>query len=263
MKIETEFSLLLTASIDPKGMPGVSRPDPNYREQTYADCFEYYLRNHPRVQKIIFAENSGWPLDRFHQLAGTANVHAKEVEVLSFDCNDFPRDKGKSYGELLLIENALDRSQLAESARFVGKLTGRNFLLNLTRVLETLPGAPEFYCDIRDHNFYQMLGMPDCGHHCDTRFFVMTRHFYDRYIRHTYATLPFESNYMLEGFLYDLIKENEHREKIIKRFRVEPDYRGAAGHFMKNKPKDYGSPAEIWKRRIRSCSRRVAPWLYI
>ena len=263
MRIESEFILLLTASIDPKGMPGVSQPDPGDREDTYTDCFRYYLENHPRVRKLIFAENSGWPLDRFHELASFANSHAKEIEIISFDCNDFPREKGKSFGELLLIEKALERSRLARDVKYIGKLTGRNLLLNITALLETISSDFALCCDIRDHNFYELLGMPDCGHHCDSRFFIFTRSFHSRYLKGTLAALPFANGYLIEGLLFDLVKTVERTDPIIKRFRVEPDFRGTAGHFMKNRAKDYGSATEIMKRRIRSCSRRVAPWLYI
>lgn len=258
-----DFTLLLTASVDPKGMPGVSESDPHDRETTYLKSFAYYLSNHPRVRKIIFAENSGWPLDRLHEMAARANPHGKQIEILSFDCNNFPREKGKSFGELLLIEKALNESKLANSVSYIGKMTGRNLLLNLTRLLETLPRDFQLCCDIRDHSFYEMLGMPDCGHHCDSRFFLFTMPFFERYVRTVYATLPFEREYMLEGFLFDLVKQNERSERIIKRFRIEPEFSGTAGHFMKNKAKNYDSVREVMKRRIRSCSRRVAPWLHI
>jgi hypothetical protein len=263
MIIEDEFALLLTASVNPNGMPGVSQPDPEDRENTYLDCLKYYLGHDSRVRKIIFAENSGWPLERFQQIVALHNPNSKEVELISFDCNDYPRTKGKSFGELLLIDKALQASRLGKSSKYIGKMTGRNLLLNITKVLERIPRDFELFCDIRDHNFYELLGMPDCGHHCDSRFFVFTHRFYELYLRDSYSVLPFENGYTIEGLLYDLVKANEGVEPIIKRFRVEPEYRGVAGHFMKNKQKDYGSTKETVKRRIRSCSRRLTPWLHI
>jgi hypothetical protein len=263
MKVETEFALLLTASVDPKGMPGVTQPNPIDREDTYADCLTYYLESHPRVQQIVFAENSGWPLDRLREVSVSKNPHSKQIEFLSFDCNHFHREKGKSYGELLLMEKALEESRLLQKSRYIGKMTGRNLLLNLTALLESMPTDFQLSCDIRDHNFYELLGMPDCGHHCESRFFVFTRSFYERHLQGTLDDLPFANGYMIEGLLYDLVKKNESTERVIKRFRIEPNFRGSAGHFMKGKRKDYGSAGEILKRSIRSCSRRVAPWLHI
>ncbi len=263
MQIENEFALLLTASVDPKGMPGITQSDPRERETTYAECLQFYLSNHPRVRRIVFAENSGWPLDRFHEVLSSENPHGKDVELLSLDCNDYPRERGKSYGELLLIRRALETSRLARTSRYVGKMTGRNLLLNLTDLLARVPYEFELFCDIRDHNFYQLLRMPDCGHHCDSRFFVFTRQFFARYILPIYQSPSFADGYPIESILYDLVKACENREAIIKRFAIEPEYAGAAGHFIRNKAKNYGSTSEILKRRIRSCSRRVTPWLHI
>ena len=263
LPIETDFALLLTASVDPKGMPGITQADPLEREATYADCLRFYLRNDPRVRRIIFAENSGWPVDRFHEEVAASNRHAKEVELLSFDCNDYPRERGKSYGELLLMRNAIEASRLARASKYIGKMTGRNLLLNLTELLESLTQDFELLCDIRDHNFYQLLRMPDCGHHCDSRFFVLTCGFFERHLLPICTSESFANGYPIESILFDLVKSLEKSEPIIKRFRIEPEYAGAAGHFIKNKAKNYSSAGELMKRRIRSYSRRVTPWLHI
>ena len=263
MQIENEFALLLTASVDPRGMAGITQADPHERETTYADCLRFYLRNHPGVRKIIFTENSGWPLERFHAEVSQNNPHAKNVELLSLNCNDYPRERGKSYGELLLIKETMQASRLAHSSKYVGKMTGRNLLLNLIALLERTPADFELFCDIRDHNFYKLLRMPDCGHHCDSRFFVFTPGFFERHFLPVYSSASFADGYPIENILYDLVKRWEKTERIVKRFSVEPEYAGMAGHFIKSKAKDYGSAAEVLKRRIRSCSRRVTPWLHI
>jgi hypothetical protein len=255
--------LLLTASVDPKGMPNLTQVDPGEREDSYARCFEHYLRNDPAVQRIVFAENSGWPLRRFADIASRANLHNKQVELLSFDGNEFPREWGKSFGELLLIEQALGHSRLASEATYVGKMTGRNLLVNLSALLRSVRCEFDLYCDIRDHNFYQLLGMPDCGHHCDSRFFVFSHSYYNQYLKSNHFSSLTKSGHFIERLLFDLVKATENHKKVIKRFDIEPDFRGSAGHFIKNRPKNYGSQREVLKRRIRACSRRVAPWLYI
>lgn len=262
MQIEKDFTLLLTASVDPKGMAGLTQADPCERETTYADCLRFYIRNHPRVRRIVFAENSSWPLSRFQQVAAD-NPHAKEIELLSFDCNNYPRERGKSYGELVLMKKVLEESRLTRTAKYVGKMTGRNLLLNLTELLRRVPRDFELFCDIRDHNFYQLLRMPDCGHHCDSRFFVFTTSFFERHLLPIYETASFAEGYPIESILYDLVKSCEKTEPIVKRFSLEPEYAGTAGHYIKNKAKDYGSTSEVLKRRIRSYSRRVTPWLHI
>ncbi len=263
MQIENEFTLLLTASVDPKGMIGLTQADPREREATYAHCLRFYLQNHPRIRRIIFAENSNWPMDRFHEVASANNPHKKDIEILSFDANDYPRQLGKSYGELLLMKSAIAAGRLARSSKYIGKMTGRNLLLNLTQLLERVPREFDLFCDIRDHNFYQLLRMPDCGHHCDSRFFVFTQNFFERHFLPIYGSEAFAAGYPIESILFDLVKNCEKNEAVIKRFAIEPEYAGAAGHFIKNRAKDYSSTSEVLKRRIRSCSRRVTPWLHI
>jgi len=108
-----------------------------------------------------------------------------------------------------------------------------------------------------------LLRLPDCGHHCDSRFFVFTPGFFERRFLPVYSSAPFADGYPIESILYDLVKRWETTERIVKRFSVEPEYAGTAGHFIKSKAKDYGSTSEVLKRRIRSCSRRVTPWLHI
>ena len=54
LELESNLALLLTASVDPKGMPGSTRADPSLREQDYVECLTYYLKHHPRVRKLVF-----------------------------------------------------------------------------------------------------------------------------------------------------------------------------------------------------------------
>jgi hypothetical protein len=259
IQIEADFALLLTASVDPKGMPGVTRPDPHARESDYAACLRYYVAQHPRVRKIVFVENSAWPLDRFRETVATHNTHGKQVEFISLNCNDFPRHLGKSYGEFLLLDEAMNASELAASARLVGKLTGRNYLLNLTDILQRAPETLGLLMDIRDHGIYEFFRIPFNGRHADTRLLVFTHEFYERFIRGRYKDLDDSKPYMAEDLFYDLAKRGESAPRVIRRLPIEPDYRGLAGHWNK----DYGSFREVTKRRIRGVTRRVAPWLHI
>src|SRR5438309_235351 len=103
LDISADVTLLMTATVNPGDMPNVTAPDPRQREQDYAACLRYNLTAHPRFRRLVFAENSGWPLDRLRREA-LAAARGQEVEFLSLQGNDFPRDLGKSYGEMLLIE---------------------------------------------------------------------------------------------------------------------------------------------------------------
>jgi hypothetical protein len=82
LSLERDLVLLLTATIDIKGMPKAYPTVPEQRQRDYGNSLRYYLDNHPRVQKILFVENSGWPLDRLREVAGE-NPLGKQVEFIS------------------------------------------------------------------------------------------------------------------------------------------------------------------------------------
>src|SRR4051794_38893653 len=144
---------LLTATVQVnRGVAGVTAPGAETREADYLENLRYQLHHHPRLRRIVFAENSGWPLDRFAR-AIADNPWDKEVELLQLDCNDFPGFLGKGYGEALLIDRALAASRLVAAASHVAKLTGRQRILNLTALLAGTPAGVRFLCDLRDHGF--------------------------------------------------------------------------------------------------------------
>lgn len=260
--IPNELTLVLTASVDPKSMPGVTRPDARARERDYAAALAYYVTEHPLVRQIVFIENSNWPLDGFEAGVAARNPHGKRVEFVSLNCNDFPRELGKSYGEMLLMDRGLERSKLAAGSRFIAKLTGRNYLMNLSAMLDSMRRARrpfDMWVDLRDHGIYETLGVNACGRHADSRFVVFSPAFYDEWLRGRYEKLNDSTGYMVENLLYDVAKHPDNRDRVVRRFRLEPNYRGLAGHLNK----DYSSPKELLKRRIRGTMRRVAPWLHV
>jgi hypothetical protein len=256
LDLEHQLALLLTASVRVnRGLADVTSPDAGEREAEYAATLRYLMREHPRVRKIVFAENSGWPLARLEQ-AVADNPWGKQVEFLQLDCNDFPGSLGKGYGEALLLDRAVAASRLAGTVRHIAKLTGRQRILNLTRLLEKVPRDFELLCDLRDHRLYERLRLPGAGMYCDTRFFVFTRAFFDAHLRRLHeAPPPGELN--LEAAYYQAVKARESDPGIICRFPVEPRYRGRAGHWHK----DYGSPASRAKQSLRAAARLLLPRL--
>jgi hypothetical protein len=256
LALESQLALLLTATVEVhRGLAGVTTADAIVREEEYADTLRYLLSEHPRIRKIIFAENSGWPLARLEAVAAGLS-HGKEVEFLQLSCNDFPGSYGKGYGEALLLDRALAASRLAATVRHVAKLTGRQRILNLTRLLERAPHDFELLCDLRDHGLYERFGLPAAGRYCDTRFFVFTLPFFDAHLRQLYRG-PHSGEFNLEAAYYTAIKALEPRPGVICRFPVEPCYRGRAGHWHK----DYGSLPSRGKQSLRAAARLLFPKL--
>lgn len=260
MPIELEdISLIMTASVDPKGMPSAATvPDPMQREGDYITALKYYLTEHPQIRKIVFAENSGWPLDRLRQTADQ-HLNGQQLEFLSFSLNDFPRQLGKSYGEMLLLDHVFEESALVKSTTYVAKVTGRNRVLNLTRLIQSAPVPLDFYGDLRDHPLYELIGSDKCGRHGESRFFLLSRQFYNEHFRGKYRELDDSRQKVLETLIYNVVRTNLDGKRVIGRFKIEPEFRGIAGHWGK----DYGSPMERTKRRVRAFTRRAIPWLWI
>jgi hypothetical protein len=251
------LALLLTATVAVhRGLAGVTTTDALVREGEYADTLRYLLHAHPRIRRIVLAENSGWPLARLEDAAAD-NPWGTEVEILQLACNDFPGGLGKGYGEALLIDRALAASRLVGAASHVAKLTGRQRILNLTRLLEKTPRDLELLCDLRDHGWYERLRLPAAGRYCDTRFFVASRTFFDTHLRWLYREAPGDGEFNLEAAYYGAVKAAEPAPGVICRFPVEPRYRGRAGHWHK----DYGSSRARAKQAVRGAVRRLLPRL--
>jgi hypothetical protein len=260
VKAPLDVAVLFTATVRINSdLAGVTAADPRRREEEYAENLRYFLREHPRLRKLVFAENSGWPLDRLREIAATENPHGKEVELLQLSCNDFPGSYGKGYGEALLLDRALAASRLARETRWIAKMTGRQRVLNMTRLLERAPARFDLLCDLRDHGLFERFGIPAAGRWCDTRFFVFTLPFFDTCLRRLYtAPRPDGQEYNLEGSYYDAVKALEADPRgfrIVARFPLEPRYRGHAGHWHK----DYGSLRQRVKQSARAIARHLLP----
>jgi len=130
---DKQFSLLLTCTIDVKGIANMERNDTALRLKDYKDALTKWLDD-PWVNNIILVENSGYPLDELRLLADR-HQYEKSVEFLSFNGQDFPRQLGKGYGEAIALRYVYQHSQqLQRTGRFV-KINGRYFVPNLRRVL--------------------------------------------------------------------------------------------------------------------------------
>jgi hypothetical protein len=110
----------------------------------------------PHVRNIVLVENSGYPLDSLRALVAR-HPAGKDVEFLSFDGQDFPRSRGKGYGETLALRHVLEHSvQLRRTQRFL-KVNGRYYVSNVARVLAAMGEADDVFC-----NLNRSLGFCDC-----------------------------------------------------------------------------------------------------
>jgi hypothetical protein len=115
--------LLLTGCIDPKGMRFTARNDPAVRRKDYMDALRSWVFKSD-FKKIVLCENSGADLSDFQEMVKGSG---KEVELISYVAPEFEEWKGKGYGELLIIEHAMENSKLIDEHSRVMKCTGRLF----------------------------------------------------------------------------------------------------------------------------------------
>lgn len=231
--------------------------DPLQRLQYYRVAFKFYIDHFPRISKILFVENSGWPLTEIQAIIRT-NPYDKQIEYISLDINNFPREFGKGYGELTMISAALKQSELIQQAKFIVKVTGKLIIPNLSKLLKQMNSSIELLCDFRDHPFYEWLQLPKNGRYCDTRLIIFTPEFFEKNLEklnnnHTHG------EFCIEHEFYQIIKPFDDGKKVICRFPIEAQYRGIAGHYAKN----YSGWKELCKQTIRNFFRKVCPWLRI
>jgi len=163
------ITLLLTATIDPKGVVFLKRNDPLVREQDYINALKKWIEavNYP----ILFCENSGYKIDKIKNI--TKSYSNNETEILQFDGQDFPKELGKGYGELLIIEYAIQNSILIEHSDYVIKITGRYFIKNIEKIIIAL---------LRNRNFYVMVDLKRDLTWADSRVFAFKPSFIRNYL---------------------------------------------------------------------------------
>jgi hypothetical protein len=163
------ISIVLTSTIDVKGVANMMRVDPLVRLADHEQALARWLDN-PDVKHIIFVENSAYPLESLMALVARY-PESKDVEFLSFDGQDFPRSRGKGYGETLALEYVLQQSQqLRRTGNFL-KVNGRYYVQNIGDVLFCMDKKTEVFCNLN-------IGMS----FSDSRVFGGSREFLERVV---------------------------------------------------------------------------------
>ncbi|MBJ6118424.1 hypothetical protein JAO76_09490 [Pontibacter sp. BT310] len=119
--------IFLTGCINPAGMSHTALQDPEVRKSQYIEAIKFYLLN--TDLPILFVENSNTPIPigEFKDFSID-----NRLELITFDGNNYNKELGKGYGEMLIIEHALKFSLFIRTAEFVFKITGRYKILNIS-----------------------------------------------------------------------------------------------------------------------------------
>lgn len=272
--------ILMTASVSTQGMKGARYTDLE-REQMYIGALSYYLHNlmsSDPQQKIVFAENSGWDLNRIKTALSEYDID--RVEFIALPKEAFDISRGKGYNELLLINLAIEKSATIQERGAFFKVTGRYPIYNVSRFINEASDAfgkgAEFYCDVKDHCIFDMLHLGWCGHSADARLFAVKVSYYQKHIGCWYHELNDYNGHLLEELLFQDVKRAYGKGRnrftgvvadgiIIARFSREPVFGGMEGSMIDavSFSADQNSLKNKIKRLIGNGFRLFLPWIWI
>ena len=143
------YLLVLTACIDPSTGPArISLTDSLTRLEQYRKSLEYWLLSKDsRLAKILFLENSGYPLDKLRELVDKGNPLKKQVEFIQLSNNNYPAHLDYGYPELGMLDEAANTSKLMADSKYFIKATGRLLFPKLSKLLNRLPADYLFAVD--------------------------------------------------------------------------------------------------------------------
>jgi hypothetical protein len=140
--------LLLTATINCDGTPFVKRQNPQVREADYMWAIKGWMETEG-YETFVFCENSGASLAKLEKYAVSLNRFKHRLIFLSCNRTNGSRDRGKGYGEMEIIKNAIEAMPALSSDQLVVKATGRYRARDGTRLLGKLGQAGgDIFCTL-------------------------------------------------------------------------------------------------------------------
>lgn len=266
----------MTASISTRGMVGADFTDAE-RENMYDGTLRYYLDeivSKEKDRKIVFAENSGWNLDKIKKTV--PETFAENIEFVSLNPRDFDVSKGKGYNELLLINQALGRSKILHGAHAFMKVTGRYPIYNIRHFLKMADKFfsvrdNKYYGDIKDHMVYDVLFPNNTvkwnGHAAYTVLFAVAKDFYKQNLGPLYKDCNDYIGRWIECVWYDVLKRYRGLKNsgVSLRFKREPVCGGLQGSSAQTIAfsKDNQSVKSMVIRFAGNAIRAFMPWFWL
>lgn len=186
--MKSNFVLLLTACINPKGMSKTVLQDKDKRLAQYKAALEWYLQN--TNVKIVFIENTCFDISNDY----AEHIKSGRLEVLTFDGNNYDKKLGKGYGEALIIEYGFKKSQFIKEAKDIVKITGRLIIKNIEQLLNHSK-SNSVYC-----NLVRAYSRKNTGY---SIFFRAPKSFYTEYFLKNITLINDDNLYYFEHYLND------------------------------------------------------------
>ena len=252
MLLNSEYVVIISACIDPsKGSIEVSRSDPSIRLQDYISGLRFWLNiSDRRLDKIVFIENSGYPLDALQELAHLSNPLNKQVEFISLCCNEYPEGVHYGYAELNMIDEAFKLSKLLNQSSYLIKATGRLTFPTISRLLNRLNDDFMFAVDCRNNKLF----VPSPQVFATTQLMIFSISFYRKHLLNIKAGLS-KDMACIEGLIYNKLITFQGEKGAILRWSVNVDPSGYSSGWSKS----YDSPKQKVINQARAICRIITP----
>ena len=213
--------LVLSATIQPSGVPQLALTDPAVRRQQYLSAVSFWLLQTPRP-RLVFVENSGADLADFHLMAAAAGG---ALEVIGLPNEPYLPSLGKGYGEFRMIDAAVAQSRLLSEASHFAKITGRLTIRNMPAMWRRLPPAFDLIADA-----FPIAHEPNGGR-TDSRLVFFSTAFYREQAMNLYQTMDDAGYLFAEHAVWRLMQTAPPTAKIFTRLPVEPAWQGVSGSY--------------------------------
>ncbi len=253
-----KYLLVLTACVDPSaGTYKLAIADPKERLAEYRQSLRWWICNgDPRLSRILFIENSGWPLGPdFQQERSMATAHDRHLEFVSLNCNSYPANGHYGYAEVKMIDFGLKASRLRQCTDHIVKVTGRLQFPKLGKLLDRCQDDFDVVADGR--------GWRDLFHKHDkpylsTQLILFSHRFYAAYLQESWKEM---GTGHMEGLFYDKVLPfaNQKKPRVSMRFPVNVEPVGIAAHSGKS----YTTTRRLLANAVRGVSRKVCPNLWL
>ncbi len=179
--------ILLTGCIDPQNMIYTDLLNKEVREKQYIEAIRFYL--YQTDLPILFVENSGNDISNHFK----EYVKNNRIEFLTFIGNNFDKKFGKGYGEMKIIEHAINNSKFIENCDFIFKITGRYKVLNINKYIK------RYFSNYNKVDIY--INFKNNLSFADSRLFAATKVFFTNFLISNKFTINDSENIFFEHVL--------------------------------------------------------------
>lgn len=200
-------AILLTGTIDPSKFNNTSTAliDVNERLKQYCTAIQRWIEK-SNFEKIVFIENSGYDFD-YKIYEDLAKKNNKRFEyILAKPYFDETIKHGKSFGEIMLINEAVDKSILLRNETSFYKCTGRLYIKNCNSILKETHKCNNLFLGIPSDNWII------------TWFFKVEKDFYNKVLRDSYKEVNDHKGISIENIYFRRIHEHRSNVEVFSKY---------------------------------------------